>query len=820
MTIKTRMIIGIAGAIFFLLASNLVTQFLINETNRTVDQIIKVNGVKLSLLNNLKSVSDERAVLQRNLVLVEDPERQAEVKKGLDESAKQIFNIFERLNQIKLDKRESELYEALKSNVSSANAVFGSFMMAVDEEFTEEAIDILMNDFQKKYLGFTKIVKEFRDYEVAQNSLAVSKLYQEQNKGQTLIWSWLAISVVLFSLVGWFVARSFLRPINAIVSTVDTISKSGDLSHRVQVYGKDELAQVSIEMNDLFSRMDRAITDVVEVMQEIAQGRFERRVEVGKKGQFLLLKDGVNQSLNQIDGVMSMLQQTANNFRSGELDVAKSEAVELKGTFSDVLYDLDRSAVQMRATLESIAQTLNALSLGDFSVRSEVDARGDFIPLKESINTTLNDLEQFVDEVASVQAKISEGDLTQKVKGSYKGKMAVLKDSMNSSVSNTEIMVGKVGAIASCVADGADGLAKGNEQISHSIQQQAAALEETSATMEEMTSTVRQNADNAQQANHVTGDAQKQLAEGLKTMQEALESMTQMSAASQKINDIITIIDGIAFQTNLLALNAAVEAARAGEHGRGFAVVAGEVRNLAGKSAEAAGEIKGLIENSVKISQTSGHYVQQTSDVMGVINDSMQTVGQMISEISQASIEQAQGIEQVNQTISSMDQMTQRNASVVEKAAESSGELLSDAEMLRDQVASFTVDQDNQNRMQRLVRHHEASQFEKMIEAHQSWKSKIRGFVEGVDIGVTYETATDHTACALGQWYYGEGQAYMHLPLMQALGDEHMEMHQAIKQVMDAKQIDDLESVEAGLAAVDKHSEKVVELLYGLIDSL
>jgi len=820
MTIKNRMILGIAGAIFFLLISNLVTQFLINETNRTIHQIINVNGVKLSLLNDLKGVSDERAVMQRNLVLVTEPEQIQEIKKQLDANAKLIFNIFETFNNTELDPKEAELYELLKENVASANVSFGGFMLAVDEEFVEEAIDILINDFQQKYAGFTQIVKEWREYEIHANDLAVATLKEEEHFAEVVIWSWLAISVVLFSLMGWLVARSFLKPIDAMVDTVVQIVKTGDLSHRVPVEGKDELAHVSSEMNKMFDRMNRAISDVVDVMCNISEGRFDQRVQVGKNGQFLQLKDGVNQSLDQITSIVGILQSTASNFRSGKLEVAKDEQIELQGAFSDMLYDLDRAATQMKQTVSSISKTLESLSYGDFSVRSDVEARGDFIPLKESINQTLEDLEKFVEEVACVQSKISEGDLTDKVHGMYKGKMAVLKDSINSSVANTSVMVGKVGAVAGFVADGAEGIAKGNESISERIQQQAAALEETSSTMEEMTATVRQNADNAQQANQMTQQAQDQLSSGLHTMEEAKASMDKMSEASQKINDIISIIDGIAFQTNLLALNAAVEAARAGEHGRGFAVVAGEVRNLAGKSAEAAGEIKSLIENSVQISETSGRYVQQTGEVMSSMNDTMQTVSQMVSEISQASSEQAKGIDQINQTVNSMDQMTQQNAGVVQDAAESSEELLSDAQLLTNEMANFTVEEETNRRMEKMLRSEQASQFEKMIEAHTAWKSKIRAFVEGLDIGVSYEAATDHTACVLGKWYYSDGQQYMHLPLMAALGDEHMEMHQAIKRVMDAKALDDNETVAQELETVDKQSEKVVSILYQMIDEV
>ena len=825
MSIKLKMVLGIVGALSLLLISNLATQYLINETKQTISTVVDVNGEKLSLLNHLKNISDEREITLLNLALLQEDEEDYEPKLAsynveLKRTASGVFDVFERVNAIKLSPTEQKIYEELKGNVASANTSFGSFMTAINEGFVDEAIVILREEFRPKYKAFADIVAQFRNYEIEQNALAVAHLNQQQEKGSFYLWIGLFLSVIGFGIAGYFISRSILTPINAVRDTMLKIGETGDLSHRIPLYGKDELTITASAINALLDDISVATGGVTEVLQEIASGQFDRRVECELKGDFLRMKTEVNSSVEQISLVMAILETTAQNFRAGVLEVHHDDSVGLSGKFSDVLYNLDRSAIRMKNNVVSIASTLDSLAHGNFSARSEADARGDFIPLKESLNITLSDLERFVDEVAQVQASICEGDLTRTVKGVYTGKMAVLKDSLNSSVKNTAVMVAKVEAITASVVQGVEEMDRGNNDISVRIQQQASALEQTSASMEEMTSSVRQNAENARFANQKTTDARVQLQTGLQTMEQALSSMSSMSAASQKINDIISIIDGIAFQTNLLALNAAVEAARAGENGRGFAVVAGEVRNLAGKSAAAAGEIKGLIENSVKISQQSGHYVQETSNALGVINVSMQEVSEMVSDISAASAEQSTGIDQVNSAINAMDEMTQQNSAVVTAAEESGRILLSDAALLKGQVDLFTIDGVTQKRIKKLIHSKLGSQFEKMIEAHLAWKGKIRAFVEGVDIGVTYEVATDHTACILGKWYYAEGQDYMSLPLMSALGDEHMQMHQGIKTVMDAKSINDLSKVEEGLQAIDVQSEKVVEILYQLIEDV
>ena len=805
--------------------SSLATQWIINETNKTISTVVDINGKKLELLADLTNSASQREIQLLNLALLdpdaENYEADLEAKKlVLKDSATSIANFFNQLNEMQFSAEEQVVYDEIKSNMSGANAAFGSFMTAISEGFQEEAIEIMHDDFRPKYQAFSSVVTKLQELEKQKNRKAVKDLYEQEEKSQLYMWSALFVTVILFAVVGSIITRSLLRPIEALESTMLRIVETGELKHRITVYGNDELARTSESVNLLLEDISRAVFGVNGVLKDIAKGKFDNRVESELKGDFLSMKNEVNTSVDQISGVVSILEKTAHNFRTGVLQVYKDDSTELEGKFSDVLYDLDRSAVRMKSNVESIADTLNHLAHGDFSARSEADARGDFIPLKESLNITLNDLESFVDEVAKVQSSISEGDLTHTVEGVYAGKMAVLKDSLNSSVKNTAVMVAKVEAIAKSVVNGVEGLARGNSDISNRVQEQAAALEETSASMEEMTSTVRNNADNAVQAKDKTLDARKQLETGLETMERALSSMEQMSEANRKINEITTLIDGIAFQTNLLALNAAVEAARAGEHGRGFAVVAGEVRNLAGKSAEAAGEIKHLIENSVKISQESGLYVRQTSEALGEINISMDEVSVMVTEISGTSEEQARGVEQINSAIASMDEMTQGNAHVVQNAAESSKALLGDADILKEQVNKFTIDAVVSQRTAKLIHSEEASQFEKMIEAHMAWKGKIRAFVEGVDIGVSYEAATDHTACILGKWYYSDGQALMHLPLMTQLGDEHMQMHQGIKTVMDAKSIDDVDSVEKGLAAVDQQSKKVVALLNQLIEQV
>ncbi|WP_426505191.1 methyl-accepting chemotaxis protein [Serratia proteamaculans] len=259
-------------------------------------------------------------------------------------------------------------------------------------------------------------------------------------------------------------------------------------------------------------------------------------------------------------------------------------------------------------------------------------------------------------------------------------------------------LIGTVGAVrdgAESILIGLQEISEGNNDLSSRTEQQAASLEETAASMEQLTATVKQNADNARQASQLARDASTTAAKGGELAGDVVTTMHDIANSSQKIGAITSVIDGIAFQTNILALNAAVEAARAGEQGRGFAVVAGEVRNLAQRSAQAAKEIKGLIDESVSRVKQGSVLVENSGATMQDIVRSVTRVTDIMGEIASASDEQSRGIEQVTQAVTQMDQVTQQNAALVEEAASAAVALEEQAITLADAVAVFRLADDN-----------------------------------------------------------------------------------------------------------------------------
>jgi len=287
--------------------------------------------------------------------------------------------------------------------------------------------------------------------------------------------------------------------------------------------------------------------------------------------------------------------------------------------------------------------------------------------------------------------RMSSGDLTGDIEPRGMAEMARMLDALRVQQINIKLLVGQIKEVTDGVNAGASEIASGNADLSSRTESQASSLEETASSMEEMTSTVKQNAENARQANQLVGSTAEVAVKGGEVVGQVIDTMASIKESSRKIADIIGVIDGIAFQTNILALNAAVEAARAGEQGRGFAVVASEVRNLAQRSASAAKEIKGLIEDSVGKVEAGGKLVDETGEAMDEIVNSVKRVTDIMGEIAVASQEQSSGIEQINQAVGQMDEMTQQNAAVVEEAAAASESLQEQAFKLSQLVASFRL---------------------------------------------------------------------------------------------------------------------------------
>lgn len=341
------------------------------------------------------------------------------------------------------------------------------------------------------------------------------------------------------------------------------------------------------------------------------------------------------------------------------------------------------------ASLRELSDVMSETARGNFSRRMQHDGANS--ALNNVVNGLIETLDQNIGTVSRSMRSLAQGDLRNKVEGQFEGAFAALQGDINSTIMALRAMLGEIQAAAQAIDSAASEIAAGNADLSSRTEQQAAALEETAASMEELTSTVRGNAENARSANQWAIGAGDVAERGSRVVRQVVDTMGEIHGQSRKIEDIIGVIDGIAFQTNILALNAAVEAARAGEQGRGFAVVASEVRTLAQRSASAAREIKSLISETVERVDTGSRLVDAAGTTMAEILSAVTRVTNIMGEISAASAQQTSGIEQLSATVTHMDEATQQNAALVEEATAAARSLEDQAGRLAQNVGRFRL---------------------------------------------------------------------------------------------------------------------------------
>nr|WP_255554947.1 methyl-accepting chemotaxis protein [Moritella sp. 24] len=334
---------------------------------------------------------------------------------------------------------------------------------------------------------------------------------------------------------------------------------------------------------------------------------------------------------------------------------------------------------------------------GDLSKRINLEGKNEFFTkLSSGLNELLESSSLFVSDVGSLFSRMAEGDLTQSIEQEYNGEFQKIKNDANNTIDKLTTIINQIRTSADTVNTASHEIALGNTDLSQRTEEQACSLEQTASSMEEITATVKQSAANTDEANKLATEAKNKAQNGGKTVQDAVSAMKEILTASNRINDIIGVIDEIAFQTNLLALNAAVEAARAGEQGRGFAVVAAEVRNLSQRSADAAKEIKDLIRDSVEKVKIGSSLVNDSGETLQEIVHSVEHVANMIAEVSNAATEQSSGIEQVNQAVNQMDEVTQQNASLVEQASVASSAMSEQVNHMTQLIQFFKLEQAKQ----------------------------------------------------------------------------------------------------------------------------
>lgn len=496
----------------------------------------------------------------------------------------------------------------------------------------------------------------------------------------------------VLSVLWWRTSKSVDQQLMNKLLNASQEWRQGSVDVRLTYIGGKQrpLQQLAWALNDLMDQVETAQVDMHYSMAYVTYGDFSRKSY--PQG----LHGGFATALKQLNGVAKTLSATTggitelmNAIAEGNFD--KKVVINVDGEYRLAIEHAMQAMQTMQAMLGDIGKVMGGVAQGDISRRVQAEGRGDLGRLKDDINSSLDALGS-LDDISIIAGALSQGDLTQTINKNYPGTFGAVITGMNGTVENLRELVGDIKESTNSINMAAKEIASGNNDLSHRTEEQAASLQETAASMGELTATVQQNAKSAQYANQLAVGATDIAGKGVAVVDRVVTTMEDINESSRKIVDIITVIDSIAFQTNILALNAAVEAARAGEQGRGFAVVAGEVRNLAQRAAAAAGEIKNLIGDSVEKVEDGTKLVAQAGKTMEEIVGAIRGVTNIMSQIRSASVEQTSGIEQVNQAIGQMDEVTQQNAALVEEAAAAAELLEEQAQNLSVTVSRFTVD--------------------------------------------------------------------------------------------------------------------------------
>ncbi|MGE5514236.1 MAG: methyl-accepting chemotaxis protein, partial [Bacteroidota bacterium] len=558
-----------------------------------------------SILASLRTVYEDRTVSLIQLAEVQqsfmkmrllavafrettDPQVQERIKRDLDAQDREMEKIWREYRSDTLTAEETRIANDIERTLTAYRATVNRYLVALSSGDRETGMTITRTEGAQAGAALEKLIEEdFR--------LQADVARQEYEKGDRTSHNSITLSLVaagLALLVGgglaFGIVASITRPLGHILDAMARLAK-GDLN--VDITGQERVDEVG------------DISKAVQVFKQSAvdKKRMEDEAEAAREAQ------------------------------------AKAEAEQ---------------RAREAAIVAEVAQVATAASQGDLERRIDLNGKDGFLlNLCEGVNNLVNLTGIALKDVASVLAAVARGDLTQRIVNQYGGLFGQLKGDVNQTADKLFEIVTNINGAAGQIGSAASEVAAGSQDLSERSEQQASALEETAASMEELAATVRQNAANAQQANQLAAGAREIAAGGGEVVNNAITAMGRIEQSSQKIEDIVGMIDEIAFQTNLLALNAAVEAARAGDAGKGFAVVAQEVRNLAQRSAQASKEIKTLIAESSTQVRGGAELVKGAGKTLEDILGSVKRVADIVAEIAAASSEQASGIDQVNSAV-------------------------------------------------------------------------------------------------------------------------------------------------------------------------
>lgn len=711
---------------------------------------------------------------------------------GYQDAEKAAVDFKKKMAQVLASEAISSAQKAELSKIDTAFDPYydqGKRMAAAYADKGIEAGNAFMDDFDARSLSLAELMRKFKDA-VLNKELQTTTELSETAKHASRVLLGTSMLVVILSLgIAFYLANYLYKQLGIDPLYAKEIAKeiaNGNFARDI-LLDKDDNSSLLYAIKTIQISINDFVGAMAVMSKKHAEGWIWEEIDVTRfPGTYGKMAQDINALVKSHIDVKMQVVKVISQYAKGDFSLDMERLPGDKAKITEAIDNVKKTLVDVSSEIDTLAE---AGSKGDFSKRADI-SRFEFMfkDILTDFNTLIETCDVGFKDILTVTNAMAQGDMTQTIDKNYPGTFGEVIAGVNITGEHLRNLVSEIKDATETINTAAKEIASGNNDLSHRTEEQASSLEQTAASMEELTSTVQANSENAKQANRLAKNAAEIADKGVAVVGKVVTTMESINASSQKIVDIISVIDGIAFQTNILALNAAVEAARAGEEGRGFAVVASEVRNLAQSAAAAAGEIKNLIADSVEKVEDGSKLVTQAGHTIKEIVSSVQHVTAIMSEISAASVEQSSGISQVNLAIAQMDDVTQQNAALVEQAAAAAESMEEQVQNLSATVAVFKTDNDSsepivnrtaqksapvkmathKGRPAAHVQEHKSIQNVEEISAgldvalhkHAEWKVKFRTAMshhEKLDVA----TIAKDNCCDFGKWLHGDTKLHL-----------------------------------------------------------